>query len=227
MPEWEQPSNGKLRKHATRWVKPLMITACQYRPMRSVLCWRFPPQDPQQVALTFDDGPHPKYTHEVLDVLAERSVRATFFVVGQRVERYPDVFQRILRDGHDFGIHGYFHDTHNHKMPRQTQRTLDIFGHFGVTSSLFRPPNGVMDLRTQMWMARNGFTTVLWSFDLRDSMRYEGIPVECDPIASIRPGEILLLHDDNPVCVAELGPLLDHLDANEIVPRAISALLAA
>ena len=189
------------------------------------MCWRVPEQRAGgRVALTFDDGPHPEYSHQVLDRLAARSVHATFFVIGQQVERQPDVFRRILDDGHDFGIHGYVHN--NFEMPGQVRRTIEVVGRFGAKTSLFRPPNGVIGLPTQLWLAARGFTTVLWSFDFRDSMRHEGKVNGCDDLARLRAGDIALLHDDNPVCVAEIDRLVDHLEANQLEPILLRELLS-
>jgi peptidoglycan/xylan/chitin deacetylase (PgdA/CDA1 family) len=213
-------------QHLIGWVKPAAMKGFQYRPLRSVMCWRIPQQPAgRKIALTFDDGPHPEHTNEVRELLAEHSVRATFFVIGQQIEEHPDVFQRVVDDGHEIGVHGYVHN--NREMPRQVLRTLDILAEFGVRPSLFRPPNGVIGLQTQLWMATHDFTTVLWSFDCRDSMRHEGKPGDCDRLSSIRPGEILLLHDDNPLCIEDLGRLLNHFEANDLEPHVLSDLLGS
>ena len=71
----------------------------------------------QAIALTFDDGPHPVYTPQLLDLLTEFGVKATFFVVGSQAEKYPDLLQRIHREGHAVGIHGYKHHLHWLKTP--------------------------------------------------------------------------------------------------------------
>lgn len=225
VPEWQRPPRNAVLQRFMSWVKPMAMKSFQYRPLRSIVCWRVSPlRAGRKVALTLDDGPHPEFTPAALDVLADRGVRATFFVICEQVERYPEILQRLVDEGHEVGIHGYVH--HNKEMPKQVLRSLEILSEFGIAPSLFRPPNGVIGLETQVWMAANGFTTALWSFDCRDSMRHEGKPGECDPLTSISPGEIILLHDDNPLCIEDLGRLLDHCEANELDPVTLSELFS-
>ena len=70
--------------------------------------------DERRIALTFDDGPHPEYTAEILDILAEYGIRATFFVIGENVDLYPEVLQRTIAEGHEIGNHTQTHPLKNH-----------------------------------------------------------------------------------------------------------------
>lgn len=215
-----------LRSDVKSTVKGGMKQLFAHQPLRKLLCWRVPERSaPAHIAITFDDGPHRTFTPQVLDVLAEHSIRATFFVVGSYIEDHPQIFQRLLDEGHEFGVHGYVHN--NIELPKQTQVTLEVMSRFGASTKLFRPPHGKLDVRTSMWMARHGFSTVLWSFDCRDSLRYEGKDGPRRELEQIGPGDIVLLHDDNPVCVEDLKLLIEHIKRKNLQTRTVSEMLAA
>jgi peptidoglycan-N-acetylglucosamine deacetylase len=215
-----------MRTQLKQIVKPRVIALFGYRPLRKVIFWRLPAKyAPEHVALTFDDGPHPEYTPQALDLLAKFGIRATFFVLGSSIENNPDIFRRILDEGHEFGIHGYVHT--NDELDKQILRTLDVVHQFGVSSSLFRPPHGILNWRTSLWMMCHGFTTVLWSFDCRDSMRYEGKGSGRKSLDEIGPGDIVLLHDDNPVCLSDFESILETIKTKRLKTCIISEMLAA
>lgn len=207
-----------------RLLKKPVVELCSHPPMRRVICWRFS-RNQRQVALTFDDGPHPIYTPQTLDVLAEHSLRATFFVLGSQIEEHPEIFRRMIDEGHDVGIHGYVHSPDD--MAEQTLRTLDVVARFGVSPSIFRPPYGIMSPRTGMWMLRHGFSVVFWSVDGRDSMRHEGKASTHDTYEDIGPGDIVLLHDDNPVCVADVPAIAAVLRKKRLEAVRVSDMLAS
>jgi peptidoglycan-N-acetylglucosamine deacetylase len=210
-----------------RWIaKGLVAEVCSYLPVRRVVCWRSDRRF-RKVALTFDDGPNPMHTREVLDVLEEHGVRSTFFVLGEAIERNPGVFEDIIDAGHEIGIHGYNHKLAN--LTWQTQRTLDIVSRFGVKSSLFRPPHGVIDPSTGLWMVLNRMSVVLWSVDARDSLRHERKtpPGSHDSFDRIRGGDIVLLHDDNPQCARDVREILEVLHREGLEAAPVSALLAS
>src|SRR5215211_1085259 len=99
------------------------------------------------VALTFDDGPNPDATPVVLDALAARSVKATFFVLGRHAERWPHLVKRIADEGHSIGNHGYFHRKLHFKSPAYVRRDLSLGTELiertaNVRPTLFRAPHG-------------------------------------------------------------------------------------
>jgi peptidoglycan/xylan/chitin deacetylase (PgdA/CDA1 family) len=217
--------NGK-RPPLFKWVaKGVMAEVFSHHPMCRLVCWRVPRRR-RQVALTFDDGPHPVHTRPVLDLLEKNATRATFFVLGRSVERNPDVFRDIVDAGHDIGVHGYDH-THD-DLGGQTRRTLDILSRFGARSSLFRPPHGVMEARTGVWMLRNRMSVVFWSVDARDSLRHERKTASDshDSFDRIEAGDIVLLHDDNPQCLDDLHEILGVLRRQDLGGAAVSDCLA-
>lgn len=205
-----------------RFFKAPVVELFSHNPLRQTICWRFPRKH-GTITLTFDDGPHPVYTPQTLDILAEHSLRATFFVLGSYIEKHPDIFRRMVAEGHDIGIHGYTH-THD-KLGEQTLRTLDVIAPFGVTSTIFRPPNGILHASTGLWMLRHQFSIVFWSFDARDSMRHEGKDSYHRPYEELGPGDILLMHDDNPVCVSDLREVVEVIQRKQLRTAVVSELL--
>lgn len=195
---------------------------CSRPPFSRVITWRST-RARNQVALTFDDGPDPEYTPQVLDILDAHRARATFFVLGQHVEGQPELIRRMAGAGHEVGIHGYDHTLGD--LPGQTARTCELLADLGVTTDLFRPPGGNLIPGAELWMVRHRYRTVLWSFDLLDSMRHEGKVAERDPLERIGPGDVVLMHDDNPVCTDELPAILDLLDDRGLEPVTVSTLL--
>jgi peptidoglycan-N-acetylglucosamine deacetylase len=154
------------------------------------------------VALTFDDGPHPVTTRRVLEVLAETSATATFFLVGAKAERYPDVVRAIVAGGHTIGAHGYSHDTlYAFLSPsavaediRRTQAVIESAS--GVRALWFRPPVGQVSPRTVAGAKRAGLEIVAWSVRGFDGLRRTDPDRLLNRIErGLKPGAIVLLHD--------------------------------
>jgi peptidoglycan/xylan/chitin deacetylase (PgdA/CDA1 family) len=124
--------------------------------------------DPGHVALTFDDGPDPGSTPEFLRVLAERNVRATFFMLGNMVAKAPALAAEIAAAGHEVGVHGFDHRYLPARTPRATRSDLTravelIAGVTGTRPRLFRPPYGVLSGPALLTARELGLTPVLWS----------------------------------------------------------------
>jgi peptidoglycan/xylan/chitin deacetylase (PgdA/CDA1 family) len=154
------------------------------------------------VALTFDDGPHPVTTRRVLDVLAQAGVTATFFVVGEKAERHPDVLSAIAEGGHTFGVHGYRHRRLYALLPPREvvadiERTRDVVERaVGIRPRWFRPPVGQVSPRTAAGARRAGAPIVVWSARGLDGLAGaspERVALRIEQ--SLRPGAIILLHD--------------------------------
>ncbi|MGW6918797.1 bifunctional polysaccharide deacetylase/glycosyltransferase family 2 protein [Kitasatospora sp. NPDC054939] len=184
---------------------------------------------PGTVALTFDDGPDPRWTAEILDTLRRNQVRATFFVVGTEVAAHPELVRRIVDEGHQLGVHTFTHADLG-RLP-EWRRSLELresqlalAGAAGVTSSLLRPPySSTADaLDDPGWAAvrqagREGYLTVLTTRDSEDWRRpgVDGI-VEAATAGSGTEGRIVLLHDaggNRWQTVAALDRLLPELKA--------------
>lgn len=154
----------------------------------------------KRVALTFDDGPHPRYTPQILDILAEYGVEATFFAVGANVEAYPKITQRVLLEGHEIGNHTYHH---YHTVNKEGSVLAgDILAcseviqkYTGEEVHLFRPPEGVFNEDIKRLCEERGYTIVMWSVDTRD---WAHTPIDeiCKNInENVKDGSIILMHD--------------------------------
>lgn len=153
------------------------------------------------VALTFDDGPTPEFAGEIMEVLASRRVRATFFVIGGDVAAAPEVARRLVAAGHDLGNHSYTHTRMALKSQaflrgevERTDAVIRAARHAGEI--YFRPPFGRKLVGLPWYLWRTGRTTVTWDVE-PDS--YPEVAATAEGIAShvaqrVRPGSIVLLH---------------------------------
>lgn len=154
------------------------------------------------IALTFDDGPHPEKTDVILDVLKEYDVKATFFVVGENVKSNSNIFERIIKEGHEVGNHTFGHKyLFKHKHTRSDmEREIDlcddeIYNHSEYSSVLFRPPGGIYDATLASVCGERGYSMVLWSIDTRDWEGREASEIENEILSNITDGSIILMHD--------------------------------
>ena len=156
----------------------------------------------RRVALTFDDGPHPVTTRAVLELLRAHDARATFFVLGHKVEAHPDVVREIHAAGHTLGIHGFQHDRlFSFRSPSyartQVERTQQaILQACGVLPRLFRPPVGFASYRTFRGAEQAAVRIIAWSVRSLDGVRgAKPRSVAQRVIARLEDGAIVLLHD--------------------------------
>jgi len=183
------------------------------------------------VALTFDDGPDPRHTEPLLEILDRERVKGTFFLQGQEAAKYPALVRAIHAGGHELGNHGY-----SHRRPSElgaaayvnealrTQLTLeDSIG--APVAPLFRPPYGAMSVRTVIGLVRNGFRIVHWSIDSGDSFMHDADELAgCIERMSIRAGDILLFHEDQAHTVTAMPAILRGLKARSLNFASIEAL---
>ncbi|HEV3119839.1 MAG TPA: polysaccharide deacetylase family protein, partial [Gemmataceae bacterium] len=171
------------------------------------------------VYLTFDDGPHPEYTPPLLDMLRRAEVRATFFLIGQNAERYPELVKRIAAEGHAIGHHSFFHEkpeqTSAAQLLGELARTQELFAKIlGKRSQLFRPPYGKLSTGKLWRLWRAGQTVVLWNVDPKD---YAATSAEA--LRSwfrrerLQGGDVVLLHDNHAHAVQVLPEVIDNCRA--------------
>jgi peptidoglycan/xylan/chitin deacetylase (PgdA/CDA1 family) len=177
------------------------------------------------VSLTFDDGPNPDATPPILDALAARGVKATFFILGRHAERWPALVKRVADEGHAIGNHGYYHRKLHFKSPAYvrddlTRGTREIETACGVHPSLFRAPHGFRSPWVT-WIARSlGQRTVGWSLGVWDSDRPGVGVIVHRTVEGARPGSILLLHDGD-----GYDPEGDRMQTAQAVPLIVDRLV--
>ena len=158
------------------------------------------PGDEPVVSITFDDGPNPQATPRILDVLRRANVRATFFVLGRHVERWPELVRRMAVEGHQLGNHGYFHRKLHRRTPAYvrddlTRGTEQIVRASGVRPKHFRAPHGFRNPWVTPIAASLGQRTVGWSLGVWDSAKPGADVIARRSIDGMHAGSILLLHD--------------------------------
>ena len=191
---------------------------------------------PDAVLLSFDDGPHPDVTPRVLQLLAAHGARAVFFVVGRVFADAPGVLEQIAAAGHVLGNHSWQHDLNRNGRLLPYLRDLnrcqrEIERVTRQRPRLFRPPLGRISLASVLAPRLAGLKPIYWSTELQDwqlttddeARRQATLWAE-----SISPGDIVLLHDDNPCVLSILDVLLPRLDARGFdLHRGVDELIGA
>lgn len=165
----------------------------------------------KQIAFTFDDGPDPRYTPELLELLQRNNMKATFFVLGSKAEKYPELIRHIHEEGHQIGIHNYTHNANWFMTPwkvkrMQVERTADIVEQIiGERPTYYRPPWGILNMGDFITL-RKSYRIILWSVMARDWNEKVGADkLKRTLIKNIKPGSIILLHDSGDTPGADEG----------------------
>ncbi len=147
------------------------------------------------VYLTFDDGPQKDLTEKILSILEEENVKATFFCVGENVQRYPEIFEKIRKNGHAIGNHTMKH-LHGWKSPNKIYFEDIAEANKLINSKLFRPPHGKMRF-SQWWQLRKSFRIVFWTKIAYD-WKKSNTPEKCFRLTKsvAKYGGIVVLHDN-------------------------------
>ncbi|MBO2942991.1 polysaccharide deacetylase family protein [Paenibacillus sp. F411] len=153
----------------------------------------------QQIALTFDDVPDPRFTPQVLDALKEHGVKATFFVVGSRAEKHPELVLRMKQEGHAIGNHSYNHAQFGKlslaQFQDQIQRTNEIIQKItGEATLLIRPPYGDITEEQLLWARKHQYKIVNWNVDSLDWKGLGKDEVKSNVLSAAGPGAIVLQH---------------------------------
>jgi peptidoglycan-N-acetylglucosamine deacetylase len=156
-------------------------------------------QGEKVIALTFDDGPWPQTTAQVLDILKENNIKGTFFVIGQNVKNYPDLVKRVVAEGHIIGNHTWHHWYH-FMNPQTAAYEIDnttnlIYQTTGIKTNLFRPPGGIMHNGVAAYARSNKYALILWSSDSVDYSRPSVSKLINNVFREAKPGGIVLMHD--------------------------------
>jgi peptidoglycan/xylan/chitin deacetylase (PgdA/CDA1 family) len=178
------------------------------------------------VALTFDDGPNPDATPRILDALSTAGVKATFFLLGRHVDRWPEIASRVAAEGHAIGNHGWHHRKLHRALPARARLDLEmgtrsIERATGVRPRLFRAPHGFRAPWVTPIAASLGQRTVGWSLGVWDSDRPGAEAIAERTVSGARPGSILLLHDGD-----GYDPLGDRTQTADAIPAIVAGLHA-
>lgn len=190
----------------------------------------------KKVALTFDDGPNPDYTPQVLDILKEHKIKATFFVIGNEAQRYPWIVERIIKEGHEIGNHSYSHRPFKSfnfkKINEEIKATQKIIKNItGKMPSLFRLPKGEWGFTSLLYvwicLLAKKMTLVFWSLDLRDySIFNQSEIIERILKHNSGAGDIFLLHDKNSYICSALPKIIGILKQSHLGFATVSELIA-
>ncbi|WP_042461970.1 polysaccharide deacetylase family protein [Neobacillus dielmonensis] len=181
-------------------------------------------KDSSQVAFTFDDGPDPNYTPILLDLLKKNGVNATFFVVGAKAEKQPELIRRMHQEGHLIGIHNYVHQSNwlmspwkVHKGLEDTAKIIETIT--GVRPVYYRPPWGMLNLFD--FVKKSRYQIILWSIMAEDWRTSGGSEKIKNRLANIKGGDVILLHDCGDTPGAELDAPRNTINALKDVLKAV------
>jgi polysaccharide deacetylase family sporulation protein PdaB len=183
---------------STSWAKPKKDRA--YYETRGEVVWQVETGE-KVIALTFDDGPDLENTPRILDLLKQYEAKATFFVTGIKVERYPHLIRREYDEGHELANHTYSHTFFNKrvsssKLKEEVSRADEaIFKVTGKRSHLFRPPGGYYNDKLVSVAKQSGYTVVLWCQDTRDWSEPGVSTIVDNVLDDTQNGDIVLFHD--------------------------------
>ena len=192
-----------------------------------------------QVALTFDDGPTAPYTGDILDMLENEGVKGTFFVLGENVQKHPELLRRMHDEGHAIGNHTWSHPHYGWTRGLsywrdEIRRTDDLVQHItGTRPALFRPPLGAKNFFTLRAARRLGHLTVTWSKRSFDGVRTTPQQI-IQRLSDTRAGDIVLLHDgiasnnigrDPSATVSVVRPLIHKLRERDLNPATVTQML--
>ena len=196
---------GRLREDCSR-ERPLPDTA------RARVVVRIPVTD-NSVALTIDDGPHPLVTPLFIDILQRYGVHATFFIVGEKVEEFPELLQRLVDAGHEIGNHTYNHPRLG-QLPEVDALTeirggaLAIHAVSDRSTPLLRPPGGGLATDVLRAASASDSTIVLWTHNTNDWLRPSPEEAAANALRDLRPGSIILMHQGSMESVRALPLIL-------------------
>ncbi len=179
--------------------------------------------DKSKIHLTFDDGPHPIITPQILEVLKNHNQKAVFFCVGKNIEQFPEIIKQIIEQGHDIGNHSYSHSIgfdfmSSQKVNDELEKTNNLIEQFtGKSNRLFRPPYGVTNPNIAKAVKQLGMKTIGWSIRSLDTVKSPSVVQK--RLMNVKPGDIILFHDTihhTPEILEEFLRFLKNNDHNEI-----------
>jgi peptidoglycan-N-acetylglucosamine deacetylase len=191
--------------------------------------WKSKTSD-KKIVITFDDGPTP-ITVEVLDILKKYNAKATFFCVGKQIEKHPEIFKKIIAEGHLIGNHSYAHDKgigffSTQKVVQEIQKNDSVIEKYlGRKTQLFRPPFGVTNPRFARAIKQTGHFVIGWDNRSLDTVIDDENKILKRIAEKINPGGIVLLHDTSAKTARVLERLLLLLQSENYTVTPLDELL--
>ena len=189
------------------------------------------PAEKKQVALTFDDGPHPTLTPRLLDILDEKNVRATFYILGNKVARNAALIKRIRGEGHEIGNHSWSHpnlaNRSDSAILSELKRTSDaIYNASGKRPTTMRPPYGALSMRQRRLVnSELGMPTIMWSIDTLDYTGSSSATITNRVLRRAHNGAIILGHDIQARTIQAVPALIDGLKSRSFKFVTVSQLI--
>ncbi len=178
----------------------LLFEGGMLRPAAETVVFRSAKTEEKRIALTFDDGPHPKQTPQILEILSRYGIKATFFMVGENVTYYPKAAEMVLAEGHEVGNHTFSHAHVGHldigRIREELVRCEDVLEELGeYRPHLFRPPEGSVTPYVEHCVDAGDYALILWSLDTRDWECKDADLIAKRVLEEVEPGDIILMHD--------------------------------
>ena len=189
-----------------------------------------PKTDKNQIAITFDDGPNPEFTPKVLALLKKYNAKATFFCIGQLIEKHPEIFKNIIEQGHTIGNHTFSHSTNfgffsTEKVVSELQQTNKIIKQqSGLDAQLYRPVFGVTNPRIKRAVKITGLQPIGWNRRSLDTRNITEKRILKRVTQNLKKGDVVLLHDTSEKTIAVLEQLLLFLQQQKITSVTIDNL---
>ncbi|OGX39160.1 MAG: hypothetical protein A3G91_06445 [Omnitrophica WOR_2 bacterium RIFCSPLOWO2_12_FULL_50_9] len=182
--------------------------------------------DRKRVALTFDDGPSPVWTPKILDELKKADIKATFFMIGHHVQKYPEVARRVAQEGHTLGNHGYAHSVLLYYTLPEIEEEIKYTEYVirettGCTTRIFRPPKAWLSRSIKKKIKAMGYDIILWSLNSKDWVSFNHKHIVRYLVRRVRNGDILLFHDSGDVLTTEGGSRNQTVKAISLLARTL------
>jgi len=174
------------------------------------------------VALTFDDGPLPDLTNRILEILEAHQVKATFFCIGHRVEKHPELVQQIHAQGHLIGNHSFYHGKFfdlqtSSALSNELQMTNEaIYKIIGEKPTFFRPPYGVTNPALAKAITKGKYIAAGWSIRSMDTVANDEEKLFQKITRNIKSGDVILLHDYSETMINILPQLIEYIKSREL-----------
>jgi len=183
--------------------------------------------DNKKVALTFDDGPHPENTLKALQLLAKYDMKATFFMLGSRIDFYPDLVQEVFDQGHEIGNHTWNHKQLTKVSDKDIKEEIDsvnqrLEGIIGESATVFRPPYGATNNHVESFLT---VPSVLWTIDTLDWKTKNPEAILAEIKENLKPGAIILMHDIHATTIDALELVLPYLEEQGYTSVEVSKVL--